>query len=113
MTKFVSLVALSALMSACAYAQRLPAPESHVLITAQQPATPFEDSTGASVIVVKGGELRAALTQDGDLQFGQAATVDFADIVQTHGRLVGYAIVRVQGQKMVMPVYEYVDEAQR
>lgn len=111
------LIAALAALSACANAQRLPGPppvESHVLVTAQQQSTPYEDSQGASVLIVKDNQLRAALTQDGDLEFGEQATVDFADIVPTHGRLRGYAVIRVQGQRMVMPVYDYVEEdAQR
>ena len=51
------------------------------------------------------GVASMVLTDTGTIEFGEGATIDFADYARHAGRLRGFVYVRVQGERMLMPVF--------
>ena len=112
MKSFIVAVALLASMSAVAN-DRLGDPDaSQVIITGQRDLTPFEKSQPGSLTIIdpKTGEAKLALTPQGDVVLGEGATIDHSEVKPYAGiQAPFFVVIRVQGKKYVMPVYEYVE----
>ena len=62
----------------------------------------------AAISVRQGNQERMTVTTNGDVQFAENATIDFADEAPAAGQFKGWVVIRVAGELRVMPSYAIV-----